>query len=483
MPKRKYNILIADDDELVNKMLCRVIGEMGHIPISFKSGNQAINYLRCKERGIQNYLTTAMIISDLRMEDGDGYSLLRERNKLDPQMPFYLFSGVATPDDTDAASKLDSDGYIKKPRKHELMLMAERMKEADGHIPKSIEGIVDEIKSLVSNTLIEKIDLKKPAVMFKIGGSADDFDEEKEGEQLAETIDFFVQIQKEGAYQVILTTGAGKRGDLIKKRLLKYGMSRREIREGYPYKINEALVSNMKDVRDIASKENAVYITPYQMSGREPLYLPDFGEGAPKPWRMDNIQRLFNQDKVIIISSAPRHLGMGHPEVTLKKHIHYPNIPMEDSDSQTVLLAEMFGVKTLGLIKRTDDIYKLDPYYGFMISSIGKANFWPQKQSRKKNRALSCVSYKDLLDPEKVSRKGAFDMQGGHLFEDSGLKLFGQSETLEKIAVAHISPYELYYRGIHVVQKKRKPLLPEREVREARIREIIQGTDYACIIK
>ena len=180
------------------------------------------------------------------------------------------------------------------------------------------------------------------------------------------------------------------------------------------------------------------------------------------------------------MGSAPRHLTLNHPESVDKGKRSYPNIAMEDSDAQTILIASFFGAKYLGLIKRTDQPYMFDPYKNHEKG----LDSWREVQ--KNNSGLGFVKHDELLMRETQNGKPVLrigqDGQDEHLFEDSALKLFGKS-SLEGIYIVHIDPLELYIDRNHVITNKALTNLDSREVRNNMLLNIIEGKPEAGIIR
>ena len=270
----------------------------------------------------------------------------------------------------------------------------------------SLSGILrqptlERVKALVQGALVERIQVSRPVAMFKVGGSALDYvAEHQDARPMKELLEYFWQLQKEGIYQIILTVGGGPIGDAYRKILR-------------PADSNRAVQYNTEVLEDLASENAegaAMTVTPRQMLSR-----------------YADLERLFNQGRIIIMSEAPRHLGIGR--------LDGQTVLQSDSDAQTLLLAELFGVKYIGLIKRTDGIYSFDPITGFVANS-GSQEKWLATQSH--NTLFGRVTYAELLKGltaagHEISRTGAHDGNPDHLITDAALQLFPGIYGLERI--------------------------------------------------
>ena len=127
-------------------------------------------------------------------------------------------------------------------------------------------------------------------------------------------------------------------------------------------------------------------------------------------------------------------------------------IPLQDSDTHTIALAEFYGAERIVLIKRTDGIYDFDPYRGFVLDQLTHrcADIEKWKEAQRGNKRHTVVTIEDLLN-DKLSREGTGidgkrDGSAGHLMEDSALRyMLERCRYVKEIVVAHIAPEELHY--------------------------------------
>jgi len=101
------NLLIVDDEQSYRQLLSLVFEESGHQIRKAKNGKEALRLL--------NEQPADVIISDVRMPDMDGISLLRETREILPDVGVILMTAFATVDTAREAFILGADDFIQKP--------------------------------------------------------------------------------------------------------------------------------------------------------------------------------------------------------------------------------------------------------------------------------------------------------------------------------------------------------------------------------
>lgn len=101
------NILIVDDEQSYRQLLSLVFEGDGHKIRVGKNGREALEFL--------NEEPADIIISDVRMPDMDGISLLREAREIMPDIGVVLMTAFATVDTARDAFILGADDFIQKP--------------------------------------------------------------------------------------------------------------------------------------------------------------------------------------------------------------------------------------------------------------------------------------------------------------------------------------------------------------------------------
>ena len=195
-----------------------------------------------------------------------------------------------------------------------------------------------------------------------------------------------------------------------------------------------------------------------------------------------------NQDftrKMILMTIAPHYILAMH------------RIPLADSDTHTIAIAELYGAERVILVKRTDGIYDYDPYRGFTLDPItGEcADIERWREAQQNNRRHGVVTIDQLLST-KISREGTgvnglADGSTGHLMEDSALRYFQECEHVKEVVVVHVAPEEMYFcvKGNeyeHIVTGERLKINQEvgwRDVLADNLRKAFQGVANSKIIR
>lgn len=108
------SILIVDDEKSVRESLEKVLSKAGYVTRTASSGNEALKIL-----GKRN---TDLILSDLKMPDGDGFELLRAVKKHHPDVEVILLTGYGTIEKAVEAMKEGAYDFITKPVKKAVIL-------------------------------------------------------------------------------------------------------------------------------------------------------------------------------------------------------------------------------------------------------------------------------------------------------------------------------------------------------------------------
>ncbi len=101
------NILVVEDDNDINKLLCNIIKKSGYLPQSAFSGTEAMIYLEKQEWD--------MVLLDLMLPGKTGEEILAELSERSPEVPVIIISAKL-----DQQTKIDTlrtgaDDYITKP--------------------------------------------------------------------------------------------------------------------------------------------------------------------------------------------------------------------------------------------------------------------------------------------------------------------------------------------------------------------------------
>ncbi len=101
------NILVAEDDVALNKLICKVLEKDGHFVISAKDGEEALNVLG--ERHID------LIVTDIMMPKMDGYELIESVRSINTTTPVLLVTAKGAFNDKLRGFNLGADDYMVKP--------------------------------------------------------------------------------------------------------------------------------------------------------------------------------------------------------------------------------------------------------------------------------------------------------------------------------------------------------------------------------
>ena len=115
-----FHILVVEDDQALNKLICRVLIKNGYETYSAFNGEEALNMLD------QTYID--LIITDLMMPQMDGFDLTRELRENGYQLPILVVTAKDIFPDKLKGFKLGIDYYMVKPIDvNELQLRVEAL--------------------------------------------------------------------------------------------------------------------------------------------------------------------------------------------------------------------------------------------------------------------------------------------------------------------------------------------------------------------
>jgi len=118
MEKEEFNILIAEDDEIVRDVMLRFLTDEGYRVFLAEDGIGAINVLRRED--------VHLVLTDLRMPRADGMEVLRAAMKINPRIAVVILTAYGTLDDALRAMKEGAYDYIVKPFVMQQLLLVVR---------------------------------------------------------------------------------------------------------------------------------------------------------------------------------------------------------------------------------------------------------------------------------------------------------------------------------------------------------------------
>jgi len=113
---KNKKILVVDDNEMINYYFSELFLDTGAEIIFSKSAEGALNQI--KENKNLN-----LILLDIQLPDKNGFDLLPEIKKINPDIKVIAQTAHALPEDKSKALAIGFDDYISKPINHELLFM------------------------------------------------------------------------------------------------------------------------------------------------------------------------------------------------------------------------------------------------------------------------------------------------------------------------------------------------------------------------
>ena len=112
-------ILLVEDKDSLRAMLRHALEAQGHLVIEARDQPEAIAAMHSARPGV--------VLSDLRLPNGDGFGVLRAAKELDPEMPVIVMTAFGSIQDAVLAMKDGALDFLAKPVDPDhLLLMVER---------------------------------------------------------------------------------------------------------------------------------------------------------------------------------------------------------------------------------------------------------------------------------------------------------------------------------------------------------------------
>jgi DNA-binding NtrC family response regulator len=112
-------ILIVEDKDSLRVMLRLALEAQGHSVIEARDQPEAVSALQRTRPGV--------VLSDLRLTEGDGFGVLRAAKELDPELPVIVMTAFGSIQDAVAAMKEGALDFLAKPVDPDhLLLLVER---------------------------------------------------------------------------------------------------------------------------------------------------------------------------------------------------------------------------------------------------------------------------------------------------------------------------------------------------------------------
>jgi DNA-binding NtrC family response regulator len=112
-------ILLVEDKDSLRAMLRLALEAQGHLVVEARDQPEAVQALRSGRPGV--------VLSDLRLPQGDGFGVLRAAKELDPELPVIVMTAYGSIQDAVTAMKEGALDFLAKPVDPDhLLLMVER---------------------------------------------------------------------------------------------------------------------------------------------------------------------------------------------------------------------------------------------------------------------------------------------------------------------------------------------------------------------
>jgi DNA-binding NtrC family response regulator len=122
MNAARLRILVVDDEAAQRQVVSEILADEGHETETASSGSAALERLRAQPFDL--------VLTDLRMPQGDGLELLREGRKLHAGLEIILMTAYASVSTAVEAMKAGAADYLQKPfQKDELIQRVRRLAE------------------------------------------------------------------------------------------------------------------------------------------------------------------------------------------------------------------------------------------------------------------------------------------------------------------------------------------------------------------
>ena len=102
-------VLVVDDEELIREVASMMIEEEGGTVLNAADGNEALKILAQKKDNID------CVFCDFSMPQMNGYEVFVESNKVKPDLPFVIVSGLKIVPEVDDLRRKGRIEFVSKP--------------------------------------------------------------------------------------------------------------------------------------------------------------------------------------------------------------------------------------------------------------------------------------------------------------------------------------------------------------------------------
>jgi DNA-binding NtrC family response regulator len=123
VPAPPAQILLVEDKDSLRAMLRHALERQGHAVIEATDQAEAVKHLQQSQPSV--------VLSDLRLPEGDGFGVLRASKELDPDVPVIVMTAFGSIEDAVAAMKEGAMDFLAKPvdLDHLMLLVARALEQ------------------------------------------------------------------------------------------------------------------------------------------------------------------------------------------------------------------------------------------------------------------------------------------------------------------------------------------------------------------
>ena len=122
MASAPAQILLVEDKDSLRAMLRHALERQGHVVIEARNQPEALTHLQQSQ--------PAVVLSDLRLPDGNGFDVLRASKEIDPDVPVIVMTAYGSIEDAVSAMKEGAMDFLAKPVDPDhLLLLVQRALE------------------------------------------------------------------------------------------------------------------------------------------------------------------------------------------------------------------------------------------------------------------------------------------------------------------------------------------------------------------
>jgi CheY-like chemotaxis protein len=150
----KYTILVVDDEELMRYLVVSYLSKLGHSCFTAMDGVDALEKMK------KNRIDA--VITDIRMDNMDGITLINEISKKYPEIPIMVMTAFDKDYSEGTAISIGAREFIKKPfsldefavRLHKMINDSETIKrmKREKNADENLKDLMNELEKTLKNS-------------------------------------------------------------------------------------------------------------------------------------------------------------------------------------------------------------------------------------------------------------------------------------------------------------------------------------------